>query len=160
MLITDQAEHCHDSMCLFLRLGYVLLTADLCVDVPWVLHPSNKTATRLRKFYTFILTPTWYCPGYWWPCFAIYVFLHQCPDSYNWMTFWLFVPVAYRYYFILTQPDNQNHSQMLSNWWTIVLIRIVLFVVVFNAIRQRGCQWHRVFDHWVGLYEYFSAAPV
>ena len=154
-----QAEHCSDTMCLFLPLGYVLLTADLCVDLPWVLRPSPKTADTLRHYYNFILTPSIYSPGYFWPVFATYVFLAQCPDFWNWTTFWLFVPISYRYYFILSDPRGRNFEWQLRHWWTIIVIRIGLYIVTFYNLRNRGCQWSDYGDHAVSLYERLFVAP-
>jgi hypothetical protein len=153
MTFGEQAEHCSDTMCLFLPMGYALLTADLCVDLPWVLFPSKTTANNLRRYYTFILTPSLYTPGYWWPVFATYVFLAQCPDVWNWVTFWLFVPIAYRYSFILNHPEDPRYAVQLNHWWTIVVIRLILYMVTFHNLRNRGCAWSDYSSHAESLYQ-------
>ena len=140
-------------MCLFLPVGYALLTTDLCFDLPWVLQPSQTTANTLRQYYTFILTPSLYSPGYWLPLFAIYVFLGLCPSVLNWILFWLFVPIACRYYYILGHPTDPNYRWQLRHWWTIIVIRMVLYCVTYYNLKQRNCKWSDYGTHAIQLYQ-------
>ena len=137
-LLREQ-EHCPDTMCAFLPLGFVLMSADAYHDLQWCFAPSPKTEQALRNYYTNLLTPTlkmgivlW--PGYLFPLYAIYVFLWQCPNMYNWYTFILYMPVAWRYFLILTGRDRR-----LAHWWTIPVIRIALTTVTIWNLQSRDC---------------------
>ena len=129
-------------MCLFLPLGYAFLTVDLYYDLRWCCWPSKRTKSDLQGYYTFLLTPKGANPGYWFPLYAMFVFLIQCPNKYNWMTFWLFVPIGMRYVGLLTGKDRK-----LSHWWTIVVIRIVLYVVTYYNLQHRECVWSEYAQH-------------
>ncbi len=137
--ILSEQEHCPDTMCAFLPLGFLLMSADAYYDLQWCFTPSPKTEQALRNYYTNLLTPAlkmgivpW--PGYLFPLYAIYVFLWQCPNLYNWYIFILYMPVAWRYILILTGRDRR-----LSHWWTIPVLRIALTAVTIWNLQSRDC---------------------
>lgn len=156
MEIMQQEEHCSDTMCAFLPIGYMLLSADIVHDLSWCLFPSRKTREAVTNYYTNLLTPKlsplpW--PGYLFPSWAIFIFLRQCPDIYNYYTFLLYLPLIYRYWGILQQTDKT-----LGAWWTVILIRILLTIVTTLSFSNRGCVWSNFGSYFVktiGLSEDF-----
>jgi hypothetical protein len=141
----QQQSHCHDTMCAFLPLGFVLMTFDLYHDLQWCIFPSPKSNLALRQYYTNLLTPTFLPPRLWpgflFPIYATYVFLGQCPNIYNWMTFFLYLPLVYRYYTILTRKDRD-----LRHWWIVILLRAALTYVTIINRYDRNCQgWNNHF---------------
>jgi hypothetical protein len=145
-LLQEEQEQCSDTMCVFLPIGYMLMAADIFFDLQWCLFPSSKSAADLRWYYTNLLTPRILSlrpyPGYWFPFYAIYVFLFQCPNVYNWMTFLYFLPIGYRYIGILRETDKA-----LSHWWIVVLMRVGLTVSTHYNLAYRGCFWSEYGQH-------------
>jgi hypothetical protein len=139
--ILEQQEHCPDTMCAFLPLGFVLQSIDIYHDLHWCLLPSGKTGEALRNYYTTLLTPKllylpW--PGYLFPVYAFFVFLYQCPNLYNWYIFIQYLPLSWRYYLILSDQDKT-----LRNWWSVILLRLGLTVVTIFNLQSRNCgHWH------------------
>jgi hypothetical protein len=146
LLQEEQQEHCTDTMCVFLPIGYMLMTVDIFFDLQWCLFPSFKSAADLRWYYTNLLTPRILSlrpyPGYWFPFYAIYVFLFQCLNMYNWITFLCFVPIGYRYIGILRETDKT-----LNHWWIVVLMRVGLTVSTHYNLAYRGCFWSEYGQH-------------
>ena len=142
--VLQQQEHCPDTMCAFLPLGFVLMSADAYHDLQWCMAPSLKTENALRNYYTKLLTPAFVWgivpwPGYLFPIYATFVFLFQCPSIYNLYTFFLYLPVAWRYFLLLTGRDRQ-----LSHWWMIPMLRVALTAVTIWNLQERNCgvgQW-------------------
>lgn len=142
----EEQEHCPDTMCVFLPLGYLLLAVDSYFDLRWCLFPSPKTLSDLQWYYTNLLTPRLLSlrpyPGYWFPFYAIFVFLFQCPNNYNWITFGFFLPIGYRYIGLLRGTDKTS-----SRWWIVVLMRVGLAVTTHYNLSYRGCQWCEYGQH-------------
>lgn len=128
-----QDSHCRDVNCFMLPLGYLLLLMDSYFDVRFVVWPTPMTAHALRKYYTTVLTPTYYWPGYWFPLIAISIMCGVCPHMYNYVLLVLFSLVALRYVGILQGTED------LRYWWTVVVIRIALVLVVTLEWRDLDC---------------------
>lgn len=139
---------CWNVGCTLLPVGYLLLLVDAYFDLRWVLFPSTKTKQALIDYYTTILTPTNFYPGYWYPVYVIYKLCLQCPTSYHFLTLGMFLPVAYRYVGILRRTDTR-----LDHWWTIIVWRVMLAIVTTWNIQSLGCRGPR--EYMVHLQETF-----
>ena len=142
-ILMEQQEHCPDTMCAFLPLGFILQTMDIYHDLAWCLFPSGKTGEALRNYYISLLTPTTFWskwkyiplyPGYLFPLYAIFVFLYLCPTIYNWYTFFLYIPLMWRYYRIMS-----NQDKTLKGWWSVIVLRVLLTIVTIYNIQHRNC---------------------
>ena len=167
----QQQSHCGSTMCAFLPVGLFLMSMDIVYDLAWCLFPSDRTATALKGYYRAILTPRLFppYPGWLFPVYATYVFLLQCPNIWNWCIFFLYVPVSYRYYQILTALDcsttstsranksgapisgsvhtvSVENEALLRGWWSVVLLRVLLTITTLRNLQSRGCEWNQYFQ--------------
>ena len=126
---------CWDIGCALLPVGYLLLIVDAFLDIRWAFFPTPKTKQALIDYYTTILTPQTFYPGYWYPLFVIYKLCVQCPRIHNYVTLALFLPIAYRYVGLLRGTDTK-----LAHWWTILIWRVLLAIATTWNLKSLGCR--------------------
>jgi len=119
----------------------------MCFDLQYLLAPSTASAKRLLHYYQLILTPrpAMLSPGYYFPLFIIHQLCVACPSIHNYWTLALWLPISYRYYFLLKQCTvdernlQQNHAKVLQHWWTVVVLRLGLYYINYSNLQASSC---------------------
>ena len=137
-MMASEDDYCPSAMCSILPVGFMLLVSDLLYDLRWCVSPSEQNARQLKDYYMTILTPRllplpW--PGFLFPFYVIYVFVGVCPNWTGLSLFFLYIPICEKYYRI--KRDEKN---CLRGWWWIVAIRLLMGIVTYIGIVERGCQ--------------------
>jgi hypothetical protein len=153
------SDVCPSAMCSLLPFGYVLLAIDSFHDLRWCLAPSVNTERQLKGYYTAVLVPRLLpipYPGFLFPIYVTYVFLSVCPDHIGWCLFFCYIPLCRRYYRIVFGHDD------LEGWWIIVGIRVIMALLVYKGLDQRGCRMDDYKDNFSSFIlkqkeEYFSS---
>lgn len=148
---SSPGSRCWSTGCALLPVGYLLLLVDAYFDLRWVLFPSPKSKQALTLYYTTILTPTRFFPGYWYAVWVIYKLCLQCPTAHHVATLALFLPIAYRYVGLLRGTDT-----CLEYWWTILIWRILLAVETTWNLQTLGCAMSSPADYVQHVQDAFS----
>ena len=122
-------------LCPTLCVGTILSFIDCYFDAGFVLTGDSRPMLR---YYNWVLNPS--LKPVPWPGFVSVALIFTPHLTYclsNSLTiagmYIFYAPVCYRYYGLVKKTDSLRH------WWTVVVLRVILFSLGVMGLREEGC---------------------